>query len=104
MTPSPVTIQALFDVPSVTKSSSTIQASSAPASRAIIFAQDGASSCTVLMSRRPQRMSGTEATRMPAAARGLSTRARACVNSTTLGAGRSGQTKSRSAAPRVTCR
>ena len=68
--PSRVTIQALFEVPSVTKPSSTSQASSLPACFAIILHIDGARSCTVLMSRRPQRMSGTPITRIPSRAAG----------------------------------
>ena len=42
ITPSRVTIQALFEVPSVTNPSSTIQASSAPAFFAIILHIEGA--------------------------------------------------------------
>ena len=102
--PSAVTIQALLELASVTSPSSTIQASSAPALRAAIFAIEGARSCTVLMSRRPQRMSGRVTTRMPSRAAALSTSGRAWVKSTRLGVGDAGQAKSRSAAPRVTWR
>ena len=51
--PSRVTIQALLEVPSVTKPSSTSQASSLPAFRAIILHRDGARSCTVLRRAAP---------------------------------------------------
>ena len=88
--PSRVTIQALLDVPSVTNPSSTSQASSLPACLAIILHIEGARSCTVLMSRRPQRMSGTPITRIPSRAAAVSTSARAWVKATRLGAGSAG--------------
>ena len=88
----------------MTKPSSTSQASSLPACFAIILHIDGASSCTVLMSRRAQRMSGTAITLMPSRVAAVSTSGRLCVNITRLGTGAAGQAKSRSAAPRLTCR
>ena len=103
-TPPPVTMYALFELPSVTKPSSTIQASSAPASSAACFAIDAASSPTVFTSRCFQRTSGTVTIVIPRAARGLSTSAFLCVNITSVGFGSAGYAKSRSAGPRVICR
>ena len=75
-----------------------------PWALASIFAIDGKRSCTVLMSRRPQRMSSTEITLSPRLAAGLSTSALDWVNSASVGVMSSDQAKSRSAVPRETWR
>ncbi len=101
--PSSVTMKALLEVPSVMKPSSTSQASSAPMSFAVCFARDEASNCTVLMSRRCQRMSGRVTTARPLAAVGLFRMFFSWVNMTSDGVASLGKLKSRSAAPRVIC-
>ncbi len=106
-TPSASTIQALDEAPSVTRpSSSTNQASAAPAWRAACFANTLGSRAMLLMSQRPQRFSGTVTTPMPCPAR-------ACAAGQSIGlatitsdgrVGRVGKAWSREATPRVTCR
>ena len=89
--------------PSVTLPSSIIQASPAPASAAACFASTCASSATLLMSRRDQRMSGTVITAMPFLAESALTMSLTEVNMIIVGVTPLGKAKSRPlSAPRVT--
>ena len=97
-------MKAFDEPPSVTRPSSTIHTSPAPASAAACLASTWAIIATVLMSRRFQRRSGTVITSIPLRALGLSATGRACVNKTSDGFGSSGKAKSRSPGPRVICR
>ena len=100
-----VRMKADDDPPSVTLPSSIIQASPAPASAAACLASTCASSATLLMSRRAQRMSGTVITAMPDFADGALTMSLTEVNITSVGLTSFGNAKSRPvSAPRVTCR
>jgi hypothetical protein len=95
-------MKALDEPPSVTKPSSTSQASCAPASFAACLARTCASRLSDLMSRRCQRRSGTVTTAIPVCAAGALAIALAWVNIATVGLASSGKKKSRSATPRVT--
>ena len=89
--------------PSVTLPSSIIQASPAPASAAACLASTCASSATLLMSRRVQRMSGTVMMPMPVLADGALTMSLTEVNIINVGLTPFGKAKSRPvSAPRVT--
>ena len=93
-----------LEVPSVTKPPSTIQASSAPASSAACLASEGASNCTVLMSRRFQRMSSTRITDQALLSRRIVRQLLGLREHHQRGLCVFGMEKSRSAAPRDTCR
>src|SRR5205085_6012182 len=99
-----VTIHAFDDEPSVTKPClSTNQASWAPCSRAACLASTLGNSDTDLMSTRAQRVSGTEITATPSAAR-FSTLTRSRLRAVTTMLGRvldDGNAKSRRDTPRV---
>ncbi len=87
-------------------SSSTNQASAAPAARAFCLASALGIRFTVLMSQRPQRISGVVTTETPLAAR-ASAAARSVALTVMTTAGRTGglgKAWSRVATPRLTCR
>ena len=107
-TPACVTIQALLDAPSVILPAASVnQASLAPSRLAASLARHAGYSITVLISERPQRISGIVLTAIPVSA-SAAIFAWLCDRAITTSVGATfpidGNAKSRGPSPRVTCR